>query len=591
MSSARFRRLIEDAYINDSYSSAVEAYKEYQDTHCLHPRMQEIIDSHTQTRRVIEVACGRCMHCLQTKINEWCTRMYAHAEDFKNVYFVTLTYRSFTDFRSPVSRLIVDKLVQAVWHMDDLNTFHKSSYNPCLLVKDHYQRFLKRLRKNTGLKDITYVLSGEYGHKFGRPHFHMILFTNGELTKRDIVRAWSVCLWRKDSGEFEYRKNQKNNGMSVDFPIGRVDFHDLVRNGTFNTTAKIKIDGTFMNAANCFSYVCKYVVKRDNVNYSRVRMAYDSLYQKARFTKVFEKDVPFEICKQYLMQLGYTCEYSESIINKQKQLSYEKVIYQPRSIYAESLQLKKHVSQPYEYDLEFFPTNYQDFRNSYRPFCEFSRGTPIGSLYAKRHIQEFTQDVYNKPLLQESGFVVPSYFRTKAKNKLYGLRKIHHTIKGDSHVLSGLVDLERHFQDALSDVRVLREYLGSRSDYETINKDIRNLEKVFVDESTGERIILFNNTARHFRYDRSKRKYVFTRDVTISDWLNYWLQSLKSEQERHKIAVSRSRERLRYDDASFCILSGFGLDIEQARSQYEQNQKYLLEHHQHLYHSTHSSAE
>lgn len=38
-----------------------------------------------------------------------------------------------------------------------------------------YQRFMKRLRKNTGL-EVRYYMCGEYGENTGRPHYHTCLF-------------------------------------------------------------------------------------------------------------------------------------------------------------------------------------------------------------------------------------------------------------------------------------------------------------------------------------------------------------------------------------------------------------------------------
>ena len=81
MSPQEFLRRTNDAHINGCISDARDAYLEYQDSHCLNPQHIRIIDSHTQKYRFIDVACGRCEHCMQSKINEWCTRMYAHAED------------------------------------------------------------------------------------------------------------------------------------------------------------------------------------------------------------------------------------------------------------------------------------------------------------------------------------------------------------------------------------------------------------------------------------------------------------------------------------------------------------------------------
>lgn len=53
------------------------------------------------------------------------------------------------------------------------------------LSKDDFQRFVKRLRKrhegNTG-KPLKYYAVGEYGGRFKRPHFHVILF-NADIEK------------------------------------------------------------------------------------------------------------------------------------------------------------------------------------------------------------------------------------------------------------------------------------------------------------------------------------------------------------------------------------------------------------------------
>lgn len=43
------------------------------------------------------------------------------------------------------------------------------------LVKEDFQKFFKRLRKNTG-REIRYFACGEYGDQTNRPHYHAILF-------------------------------------------------------------------------------------------------------------------------------------------------------------------------------------------------------------------------------------------------------------------------------------------------------------------------------------------------------------------------------------------------------------------------------
>lgn len=48
------------------------------------------------------------------------------------------------------------------------------------LNPDDVKKYIKRLRKNTGVK-LRYFLVGEYGEKTHRPHYHIIFFTNGGI--------------------------------------------------------------------------------------------------------------------------------------------------------------------------------------------------------------------------------------------------------------------------------------------------------------------------------------------------------------------------------------------------------------------------
>jgi len=53
------------------------------------------------------------------------------------------------------------------------------------------QKFLKRLRKNVGVK-IRYFLGGEYGEGRNRPHYHVIFFGLGQKDKLEIDKAWGM---------------------------------------------------------------------------------------------------------------------------------------------------------------------------------------------------------------------------------------------------------------------------------------------------------------------------------------------------------------------------------------------------------------
>ena len=591
MSSTRLLRLLNDAYLNNDRHAMHDAYREWQVGHCYYPTFRKVRDCHSGFMRYVQVPCGHCYHCQETKINEWVTRMYAHAEDFKNVYFVTLTYRPFVHPEARLDSLMMNKLVDALYHKDSSNVTKHLAYSPCVLVKKHYQNFIKKLRKYSHIDDLTYVVSGEYGKKYGRPHFHLILFTNNTITKRDIERAWSVALHYKD-GQLNYKTSQVG-GRTLYYKIGNVDFHDLVSNGTFNTTAKIKVDGTFMNAANCFSYVCKYVCKRDEANMNRVIMAFNSLFSKQQFIRHYGHPVPVCAYPQYLERLNYSQDSYIIMFNFFKHTIYEKNVYSPSPyIYAEGLErFKRYSVGGHAFNQELLPSTYTEWLQKYRPFCEFSRATPIGSVYASRHIQEFAQDVYNKPILQDEGFVVPSYFRTKAHNYLYGLKKRVQTIQSTYFSMSNLPDLYRRFTE-LSETTLPCGYskVATAGGF-TINSLIKNTHELYKDFSTGEQIILTKGHAVHYKYDRHVRKYSCTRSVPLQEWLRYWLTKMQSEFKRYDAQLIQSKQNIKNIDTSIGILTDAGFNFNEMRDNFITDSTHHRSSQQLLYDDLHASVE
>lgn len=93
--------------------------------------------------------CGQCLSCRLNRAKEWAIRCICEAKMHDHAMFVTLTYN---DENIPVSE-----------------NGHKT------LVKKHLQDFLKRLRKAINVK-IKYFACGEYGTKYSRPHYHLLIF-------------------------------------------------------------------------------------------------------------------------------------------------------------------------------------------------------------------------------------------------------------------------------------------------------------------------------------------------------------------------------------------------------------------------------
>lgn len=93
----------------------------------------------------IVLPCGRCIGCRLERSRQWALRCIHEASLHESNCFITLTYDD--------SHLPAD----------------------CSLNLDHFQRFMKRLRKKYG-NGIRFFHCGEYGEKFGRPHYHALIF-------------------------------------------------------------------------------------------------------------------------------------------------------------------------------------------------------------------------------------------------------------------------------------------------------------------------------------------------------------------------------------------------------------------------------
>jgi len=92
-----------------------------------------------------KIPCNKCIACRLDYATQWAIRCVHEASLNEKNIFLTLTY-------------------------DEKNYVKKLNYS-------HFQKFIKRLRKS--LPDdqkISYFVTGEYGEKFKRPHWHVIIF-------------------------------------------------------------------------------------------------------------------------------------------------------------------------------------------------------------------------------------------------------------------------------------------------------------------------------------------------------------------------------------------------------------------------------
>lgn len=129
---------------------------------CLHPFVikNPNLMVNGDMRKTIEVPCGHCVACRIARSREWAVRLLHESEFWDEYCFVTLTYS------------------------DDNLVF------PSLVPRD-LTLFFKKLRRDLGERKIKYFACGEYGDRFGRPHFHAIIFGLGTSDSKLIEDNWN----------------------------------------------------------------------------------------------------------------------------------------------------------------------------------------------------------------------------------------------------------------------------------------------------------------------------------------------------------------------------------------------------------------
>lgn len=126
---------------------------------CLFP--QRITNRKIGLKQV--VPCGKCPMCRDRRAQDWIIRLTQEDKVHGSSRFVTLTY-------SPENCPVTAKGLMT-------------------LRKTDFQKFMKRLRKNTGKTGLKYYAVGEYGGTTNRPHYHAIMF---DVSFDEIYEAWGL---------------------------------------------------------------------------------------------------------------------------------------------------------------------------------------------------------------------------------------------------------------------------------------------------------------------------------------------------------------------------------------------------------------
>lgn len=221
--------------------------KKYPFVRCLNP--QPVVNKYTG--QAIVVPCGNCEACMLQKSAMSTLKCRLEAQVHEYCYFVTLTY---DDHNVPLcdfvqsdeilfetnkwKYIIVDSsnnpmyAGQILGEMDateiDVDSVRRKSNHGGMIayLRQHdIQLFLKRLRKyiyEDSKEKIRYYCVGELGPKHYRPHWHILLYFDGEQTatnlRQNILKSW----------RFGFVDVGKASGKGISYVAGYVNSSSAV---------------------------------------------------------------------------------------------------------------------------------------------------------------------------------------------------------------------------------------------------------------------------------------------------------------------------------------------------------------------------
>lgn len=129
--------------------------------------------------------CGKCLKCLTKRKAQWSFRMSEEQRVSFSSYFVTLTYEDkflpWGDGVPTVNKQDHKDFIKNLKHYEQKKLLHKRTYVSAEEME----------RKKNNIKEIgklKYYGVSEYGDRFGRSHWHYILFNI--VDTESIILAW-----------------------------------------------------------------------------------------------------------------------------------------------------------------------------------------------------------------------------------------------------------------------------------------------------------------------------------------------------------------------------------------------------------------
>lgn len=502
---------------------------------CLQPIKMKTFDSLTGKFVDSVVDCGKCFNCTNQHRNEWVTRMTLHSLYWQYCYFVTLTYGSYN--LNPYK----NHPFKADWLdtfpvLDSYNSFHAPRWTPSLIIHEHLTKYLKRLRSRLEDNPISYAACGELGSTYGRPHFHLIVWSRHPISTAEFREAWSYkCV--KTGDPLDIRAYRGQNVTPFSFCIGNVDVVDLVANGTLNLQQDYP-GSDKVSARKCFAYVAKYIGKNKDISgyaYDRYRQAYIMSPLDDNDPRLDSNKIPLENTHG-----SYEC-YKDKDPLDFVESCYHKI---------------------YNNGLLYEKVDFAKFKRIYSPFFVASRQYVLGKDYLLENLNRFTQGNYLLPQLQGKNFTFPTYYRRAVAYSKYPLRLRKANDSGISFVKYHLPTVAEFYgmlredssvywyiADLLRRDKVRGREFGAKP-FHTNNIENRAIEKFLYDVEIihpvhGYMTYVYYPTLEYFvgfKYDRITREYYRSEIVDRIDFCD-WVLDIIAKQVRLSPELTRKREQ------------------------------------------------
>lgn len=184
---------------------------------CINPVQRTISYKGNFSRKTITVPCGKCAECRAKLQSEFAALSCLEAESAGSIGFLTLTYdndhlpfwlTSWREFEFD-GKIITELFCRGVERGETCNpgpvfkNFHnrpinKGSFYLCAsLNRVDVQKCIKRyredyVRRHNGERcDFRFSFFGEYGERYGRPHYHMLIYGLDRIELDYFCKQWT----------------------------------------------------------------------------------------------------------------------------------------------------------------------------------------------------------------------------------------------------------------------------------------------------------------------------------------------------------------------------------------------------------------